>query len=449
MTRVNVSGSFIAPALVRRPAAEGLPAGPWLPELIQSAQYGLDPYGFFFRAHRRFGDAYTVRVLGQTWVVVAHPDSVRELFQLGPEDVNSGETNVDLRPILGTGNVGLLDGDEHLQRRRIVLPSLQRERMPAYAEMVGEVAGRRIAELPVDTPVSVLPRMRRITFDVLLRGVLGAEDRAAVDRIDAELESLLAYSMNPVRGAVFALLGPEGLARMPGFRRRHAALDEDVFGEIRRRRDDPRLGEREDLLSRLLRIRDERGVALPDEELRDEIVTLLVAGQETTASLLSWAVHELARAPEAQERLAAGEEGWAEAVIRETLRLHPPIVIILRRLRHELRVAGHDLPTGTTIAIAALLVHRRPDLYPEPDAFRPERFLGKRTTPGDWMPFGGGARRCLGAPLAQLEARMVLEQLAREHTIRPARARRERAGRRGIVTVPGRGGRVVLSRRSA
>jgi cytochrome P450 len=449
MLAVSALRSVLERAFIPQVRSPGLPPGPRLPELFHSAQYALDPYGFFFRSHRRFGDVFTVRVLGQTWVVLAHPDAARELFRQGPGDVNSGETNVDLRPVLGTRNVGLLDGEEHLRRRRLVLPALRRERMPAYAAIISDVARHGVRALPVEAPVAVLPRMRAITFEVLLRAVLGVDDLAQIRRLDSKLEALLGWSMDQRRGAVFALLGPERLMAMRGFRPRHADLDAEVLAEIRRRRHDPRLAEREDLLSRLLRVRDERGAPLLDAELRDELVTLLVAGQETTGSLLGWAVHELARAPDAQRRLGAGDEGYADAVVRETLRLHPPLIIVLRRLRHTLRLSGCELPAGTTVALNVLLIHRRPELYPEPDRFRPERFLDARPKPGESLPFGGGARRCLGAPLAELEARLVLEQLARDRTVRPDRARPERPGRRGIVTVPGRGARVILSPRSA
>jgi cytochrome P450 len=424
-----------------------LPPGPRAPVAAQSLAYGLDPYGFFARAGRRFGDVFTVRILQETWVVLGHPDAVREVFAHGPEELSSGEANQAIRPIIGTRNVLLLDGSEHLRRRKLVLPPFHGERMREYGELITAAVRRELVRWPQRTPASALPHMQAITFEVILRAVFGVEEARRLDRLRAVLRALLSWTTDIRRSLVFALLGPERLMAMPGFRRQLAAVDAEVLAEIRRRRDDPAVGERADVVSMLLRALDEDGAPLSDAELRDELVTLLVAGHETTAALLAWAVHELSRAPDAQARLAADADGYADAVIDETLRLRPPLPVVVRRLRAPLRVAGVELPTGATVAPCALLVHRRPDVYPDPHAFRPERFLGVRPAAGTWLPFGGGVRRCIGAAFARFEARIVLRELAAGFALRAERPRPERVGRRGIVLVPTRGARTLLEPR--
>jgi cytochrome P450 len=261
------------------------------------------------------------------------------------------------------------------------------------------------------------------------------------------LDEMLSWLTGIRQGVIFGLLGPDRMERQRRFRRQRAAVDEQVLAHIRERRADPDLAEREDVLSMLLLARDADGRPLDDDEIRDELVTLLVAGHETTSALLAWAVHDAVRHPGAFDRLAAREEGYAEALVRESLRLRPPLPAVVRKLQRPLTIAGHDLPAGTTVAPCAALVHRRPELYPDPDAFRPERFLDAPPTTYGWLPFGGGVRRCIGASFAQMEARLVLEELAAAYFVRAASARPELVGRRGIVIVPARGGRVVVTGR--
>jgi cytochrome P450 len=427
-----------------------LPAGPRRPGALQSLEYGLDPYGYFRRAQRRFGDVFTVHVVGEEWVTLAHPDAVREVFGHGPDELDSGQANFALRPILGTRNVLLLDGAEHLRRRKLVLPPFHGERMKAYAEIISGVARRDLASWPLATPFSVLPHMQAVTFEVIMRAVFGVQEASRLDRLRLILREFLSWTTDWRRALVFGFLGPERVMALRGFRHQLAEVDSEVLSEIARRRRAADLTEREDVLSLLLQARDEEGRSLSDGELRDELVTLLVAGHETTAAALAWALGELADAPAIQERLAAGEEGLSEAVVTETLRLHPPVPLgALRRLRHPLRIAGHDLPTGTTVAACALLVHRRADLYERPDDFRPDRFLGTKPPPGGWLPFGGGVRRCVGAAFALFEARLVLEEVARRFRVAHPPGRRPIGiGRRGIVLVPRRGGRLMAVERA-
>jgi cytochrome P450 len=389
-------------------------------------------------------------VVGEEWVMLAHPDAVREVFGHGPDDLDSGQANFALRPILGTRNVLLLDGTEHLRRRKLVLPPFHGERMKSYEQIITEVAVRDLTSWPLATPFSVLPHMQAVTFEVIIRAVFGVQEASRLDRLRAILSDFLSWTTHWRRAFVFAFLGPERVMALPGFRRQLAEVDAEILGEIARRREAPDLAEREDVLSQLLQARDEEGLPLSDEEVRDELVTLLVAGHETTAALLAWALDELADAPAVQERLVAGEEGLSEAVITETLRLRPPVPLgALRRLSKPLRIGGRDLPAGTTVAACALLVHRRADLYERPDDFVPDRFLDAKPPAGGWLPFGGGVRRCVGAAFAQVEARLVLEEVTRRVRIAHPPGRPPIGiGRRGIVLVPRRGGRLVVTERS-
>jgi cytochrome P450 len=417
---------------------------------MQTLRYGLDPYGLFESAHRAFGDVFTLRVMAETWVILAHPDAVRELYRHGPEEVDSGIANMSLRPLLGTQNLLLLDGAEHLHRRKLVLPPFHGERMRAYEELIREATRSEIAAWTSDAPVRTLPRMHDIALEVVLRAVFGVQVGPGLDLLTARLRRLMTWTTDPRRALVFGFLGPDRLMRLSGFRRQLAEVDGELLAEIARRRDASDLADRQDILSLLLQARHEDGSALSDRELRDELMTLLVAGHETTAALLSWALTELARDPRAQARIADGEPGLADAAVTETLRLHPPVPLgSLRRLRRPMTIAGRQLPAGATVATCSLLIHRRADVYDEPTTWRVDRFLDRRPPAGAWIPFGGGVRRCVGAAFAQFEARTVLDELCRVVELRPAGRPRRLVGRRGIVLVPPNGGPVVAAARAS
>jgi cytochrome P450 len=438
-----------------------LPPGPRTPSILQWLEYGFFPNSLFTRAQRRFGDTFTVRIIGEEFVILADPADIKEVFTGDPDLLYSGEANEALRSIIGRRNVLLLDGPEHLRRRRLVLPPFHGERLAAYEEVIVEETRRELGRWPAGRAMPVAAPMRAITFEVILRTVFGVDDAGRLDRLRRALTDLLSWTARPAQGIIFGLLGPDRLERMPRYRREIATVDAELFAHIRERRADPALEERDDILSMLLLARDtnagaarpagtgEDGAPLDDLDIRDELVTLLAAGHETTAALLAWAIHEVVRTPGALDRLAAREEGWADAVVRETLRLHPPLPVVVRRLKAPMTIGGRELPEGATVGPCALLVHQREDLYPEPRAFRPERFLGTAPSTYGWLPFGGGVRRCIGAAFAQLEARIVLEELAAAFELRPDRPRRERTGRRGIVLVPARGARVVVTGRRA
>jgi cytochrome P450 len=419
------------------------------PRLVQWLRYGFTPEAFLLGAQRRHGDAFVVRVFGQEWVVLGHPDAVREVFTGDPETLYSGEANENISGIIGRRNVLILDGAEHLQRRRLVLPPFRGDHVREYTALVEGVARPQLAGWPVGETVPALDHMRDITFEVILRAVFGVEDRPRLQRLGKALADLLTWTVDPRRILQFGLMGPDRLERSRGFRAQVADVDAQVFAHIAERRADSRLEQRTDVLSLLLRARDADGEPLADRDIRDELVTQLIAGHETTAALLGWAIHDAVRTPGVMDRLAAREDGWADAVVAESLRLRPPVPVVVRKLKRPLRIGGHDLAAGVTVAPCSILVHQRPELYPDPQAFRPDRFLGEKPSAWGWFPFGGGVRRCIGATFAAAEAAIVLTELASAYELRAPGKRAEKTGRRGIVLVPREGCRVsVVARRA-
>jgi len=409
-------------------------------------RFTLDPDGYFAAAHRRYGDVFTLRLLGREWIAIAHPDAVREVFSHGPEEVDSGEANETLAPALGKRNLLLLDGEEHLQRRRLVLPPFHGERMRAYEQTIRAAAAEQIARWPLGEPAAALPRMQELTFAVIMSCVFGVKEQERIDQLGGALRDMIAWLTDMRRVLFFFLVGPERLELVPSFRRQRERVDREILAEIARRRSLTDLHEREDILSMLIQAVDENGEHLSEVELRDELMTLLIAGHETTATLLSWAIHDLARDPVSQERLAAEGGAFTDAVVTEALRLHPPTGGVVRRLREPLTIAGYDLPRGVDVLPVTLLVHRRADVYPAPWRFDPTRFQDARPPAGAWLPFGGSVRRCIGAAFAQFEAKIVLEELIGALRFRPVGARPERTSRRAVVLVPSKGARVVARR---
>jgi cytochrome P450 len=429
-----------------RPGA--LPAGPALSGPLQALAWLARPVPFLLRAHAQLGDVFTIRLPQEApWVVLAHPDAVREVFTGPPAALLAGEGNEVLRPVLGARSVLLLDGPEHLRARRMLLPPFHGERMQRYGDLMREVAEQEVASWPADSAFPLAPRMQAVTLEIILRAVFGVRVGAAKERLRDALEELLTFMARPAAFAAIVLLGPRRASRIPAFRRVVGRVDRLVREEIAARRAVRDLEARDDILSLLLQARDPRGDPLTDDELRDELVTLLVAGHETTATALSWAVERGLRTPGVMDRLrdelAAGDTAYLRAVCHETLRLRPVLPVVLRRLAEPMRIAGHDLPAGVKAAPCISLVHRRPDVYLEPHRFRPERFLDAVPGTYTWIPFGGGVRRCLGASFALFEMQAVLAAIATRTSLRPAAPASERTARRSITFAPAGGAAVV------
>jgi cytochrome P450 len=364
--------------------------------------------------------------------------------------LHAGEANVVVLPLLGHHSLLLLDEGAHMSQRKLMLPPFHGERMRGYEEVMTEVAAEEIDSWPAGRPYPVRPAMQRITLEVIIRTVFGVQDAAKRERLRATLSGALEWGSDPRRMAMLAMIGPQRLAGSGLFRRVREPADELIYDEIRERRGAPDLAERDDVLSMLLQARHEDGSEMSDQQLRDQLMTLLVAGHETTASSLAWAVERLVRNPPVLARLrdevAAGGDEYVDAVCKETLRLRPILALVLRRLTEPMEIGGRLLPAGSNLAPCIYLVHRRPDIYPEPYAFRPERFIERPAGTYTWIPFGGGVRRCLGASFAQFEMRVVLRELVRRLELRASDERPERVTRRAITLVPERGGEVVVER---
>jgi cytochrome P450 len=431
----------------------GLPPGPSLPRLAQVARWLARPVPFASEQRARFGDAFTVHIEPRPWVMLADPDAIRELFTAAPDVAHAGEANEILRPILGSHSILLLDERAHLRQRRLMLPPFHGERMLRYRDVMREATERAIVTWPVGQSFAMRPHTQAITLEVILRAVFGVESDAAAERLRVPLDRMLRWFGDPRVVGVVSALGPEHPVVSRTLGRMLAPVDEALYALIAERRAAPDLAEREDILSLLLLATDtqsasptgtgEAGEPMTDAELRDELMTLLTAGHETTATALAWAVERLVRAPGALDRVAA-DAAYRDAVVKETLRLRPVLPIVLRRLTRDARIGGREYAAGTTLAPCILLVHRREDLYPEPHAFRPERFLDSAPGTYTWIPFGGGVRRCLGAAFAEEEMRVVLETVARRVRLEPA-GPPERVRRRAITLVPARGARVRVA----
>jgi cytochrome P450 family 135 len=431
-----------------------LPPGPKAPRLLQTARWIARPTAFMEDCARRYGDMFTLKITNEgTWVFLRDPEAVKQVFTGDPRLLHAGEANVVLLPVLGSHSVLLLDEDQHMAQRKVMLPAFHGERMRGYERTMAEVAAREIERWPTGEPLSAWPSMQAVTLEVIMRTVFGVTETARLERLGDVLRTTLSWATQPRRMAMLAMLGPRRLARHRGFQSVIQPADELIYEEIRARRDESDLAERDDVLSLLLQARHDDGSPMEDRELRDELMTLLVAGHETSATALAWALEALTRHPAALDRLReevdANEDAYLDAVIKETLRLRPVIALVLRRLTEPMEIGGRLLPAGVNVAPCIYLVHRRPDLYPDPRAFRPERFLEDSPGTYTWFPFGGGVRRCLGASFAQFEMKVVLRELVARLDIRAASSRPERRVRRAIVFAPERGGELIVERRRA
>lgn len=402
---------------------------------------------------------FTLKIAGEgDWVVTSDPQTVKQVFTGDPNKLHAGEANLILRPVLGSSSVLLLDDDQHLAQRKLMLPAFHGERMRRYGELMREVAAAEIELWPLGEPYALRPRMQAVTLEIILRAVFGVTEGPRMEELRVQLRRVLDVVTNPLGGVALLAFGPYGIAKVKPFRRLMEAVDRPIYAEIAERRRAEDLAEREDIMSLLLQATHEDGSPMSDTELRDELMTLLVAGHETTANALAWAVERLCRKPEKLRRLTdeiqAGQDVYLQAVVKETLRLRPVISIVLRRLTEPMELGGRLLPAGVSIVPSIYLVHRRPDIYPEPDEFIPERFLEEDGVgPSErgintytWIPFGGGIRRCLGGAFAQFEMEVVLKELLLRRTVEPSRAGDERVFRRAITETPRHDAEVIVGR---
>jgi cytochrome P450 len=423
-----------------------LPAGPRAPRAAQMAAWLARPLWFASQCRARYGDTFTVKVEQRPWVMLSDPAAIREVFTAPADLMHAGDANEILRPMLGPSSVLLLDGAAHMHQRKLMLPAFHGERLQRYREIMVAATERALSDWRPGDALALRPHAQAITLEVIVRAVFGVEAGAANDRLKALLSHVLDRLTRVRRMVVIAAAGPNHPRIVALFRRELAAVDAELYRMIAERRAASDLADRDDVLSMLLLARDESGAGLSDSELRDELMTLLVAGHETTANSLAWAFERLARMPGGLERVAEDAD-YADAAVRETLRLRPVIALVARRLTRDAEIAGRLLPEGAVLTPCILLVHRRADIYPDSDAFRPERFLERPPGTYTWIPFGGGVRRCVGATFAQMEMQVVLRTIAQRVRLE-AVGEPEPIRRRAITLVPARGGEVrVLARR--
>lgn len=427
-----------------------LPPGPRVPRLVQSIRWAREPLPMLERCRERYGDTFTLhlRHLG-TWVVLSDPEDVKRVFSTDTNDLGVGVPNLALRPVLGAHSVMLSEEPEHMIRRKLMLPRFHGERMREDAAMMTELARREVRSWPVGEPFRLWPRMQALTQEVVMRAVFG-DDEGRLDRLRALLTNLTEAVNDDGRLRKLAFRGPRWLERSRGWREAMAPVEEAVLEEARRRRAEGEDGRR-DAVSILVEARHEDGSPLSEKELRDELLTLLTDGP--TSSSLAWVFERLLRHPEKlarlQEELLAGEgEAYLDAVIKETLRLRPPVSVVVRRLLKPATLGGYELPAGTLIAPCVYLIHHREDVYDDPGSFVPERFLEQRAAVPTWIPFGGGARRCLAASYAEQEMKRVLRTVLEEVELEPVEARSERVSRAAIAFSPAQHGLVVAKPRT-
>jgi cytochrome P450 len=440
------------------PPAVGLPRG------LTALRFSVRQVPLLFKARRELGETFALRFprlrnnADDLTTFVTHPDHVRSIFT-APELALSTAGESPLRPIVGPNSVLTTVGPTHMRQRKLLLPPFHGEAVERYTQMIAEVAEREIDSWPLRTPFALAPRMQAITLDVIMAGIFGVEGTPARGTPEHGLREMIlrlsALTTRPI-GQVAELMNigrdePVGLVK-----RLVERLDRDLYGVIAaaRRRQDTE--ERTDILSLLLAARDEDGAPMSDAELRDELLTLVLAGHETTANSLAWTFERLLRTPAAYDRLResvraeeAEDDGWLEATIHEAMRNRPVVPITGRRVKAPWQLGEFRLPRNSHILVSVALLHHREDVYPDPFSFRPERFLGVKPGTYTWVPFGGGIRRCLGATLAMAEQRVVLRAIARRTDMVAPDPRPERVLHRNVTMIPAKGAEVVVTSRRA
>jgi cytochrome P450 family 135 len=441
-----------------RPAGSdpAFPFGPHYPRIIQAWLWLKRPLWFLEHCSRAYGDVFTMRLpLGMNLVHIADPELVKAVFGGNSDVLRAGEANaMVLEPLMGRHSVLVLDGPEHLRQRKLIQPAFHGDRMRAWEATIRDITRAETARWPVGKPFALRPRMQSITLDVIVRVVFGVDGSARGDDLRRRIVTVIRIGRNP-----FLLMATRGRRLGPHapwarFLRARDALSAALVAEIGERRRAPDLEQRSDVLSQLLLARDDEGRAMTDDEVRDELVTLLFAGHETTATSLAWALDLLLHHPGALSRLQAelgggSASGYLDATIMETLRVRPVVALVDRHVREATRIGRHTIPAGAVVCPNIYLTQRRGDLYEDPAEFRPERFVGQAPAGSGWLPFGGGIRRCLGASFATFEMQTVLPEVLRTVTLRPAARRPARIRRESVTFVPHDGARCVVTARTS
>jgi cytochrome P450 len=433
-----------------------LPNGPRYPTMIQGVAHWNRPLAFLERCRARYGGRFTVRFpAAPPFVVLTDPDEIKQVFTAPAEVLHPGEGARVLEPVVGKNSVILLDEGPHMEQRRLLLPAFHGEQMERLSGLMREVAEREVAGWPREGEIALQPRMQRLTLEIILRTVFGLDPGPRLDALREKLAEMLRFGDRPISlmppdpdgalGRVLARFGP-----LAEFLRLQSEVDALVFELIDERRDED--AERDDVLATLLAAHHEDGSPMAAQEIRDELLTLLVAGHETTASSLAWAFERLARSPTVLARLLAAidadEREYLTATIQEALRRRPVLPNVEPRLVVEpIEVGGWRYPTDVCLVPNSYLVHHDPAIYPDPYEFRPERFLEQPPGTYTWIPFGGGRRRCIGASFAMLEMEVVMTAILAQRELRPSATAFERPRRRNITIRPAAGGVVGVDER--
>jgi cytochrome P450 len=442
---------FTDGAAAKIPARQ-LPPGPRWPALLQSIALVRFRHWFVPRMHAKHGDVFTVRIMpkGAALVLFTRPEHAKEIFAGDPEVFHAGKGNAILGPIMGEHSLLLQDSVEHKRARRLLMPAFNGAALRGYQELVTRIARAEVAGWAPGSSFRSLDRMNALTLEVILRVVFGVTD----ERRLTELRPLVNRTVD-VSPAVLLGWGYPWLQRFGPWKRtvdNQRALDRVMYAEIAERRRAADLAERTDVLSQLLRVGDDTDEApLTDTELRDQLVTLLLAGHETTATALSWALYELGRDADqlAKARAAAdgGDDDYLEAVVKESMRLHPVIPMVVRHLMEPVTIGGIDLPRGANVGPSILISHSREDNFDEPGDFRPERFLEGHVEPNTWIPFGGGVRRCIGAGFSLMEGVAVLREVLTAYDVSLPDGPVDYPKVRNITSVPRHGARITVTPR--
>ncbi|WP_430540387.1 cytochrome P450 [Mycolicibacterium poriferae] len=400
---------------------------------------------FIAACRRRYGTAFTLRVASMgTVVYLTDPADIKTVFSGDPRVYHAGEANSMLRGLLGDTSVLVVDGDVHRDRRRLMLAPFARDAVAAQVDLIAQIAADNIAGWPRDRSFAAAPKMSEITLEVILRTVIGTTDPARLAALRVVLPRVL--RIGPWQS--LAVMKPELLQTWPWRRLRRAIADADrlLYAEIADHRADPRLAERTDALSMLVRASDEDGREMTDRELRDQLITLLLAGHDTTATGLAWALERLSRHPAVLQRAVRaaedGDDDYLDAVAKETLRNRPVVFDVGRILTEPVELAGHRLPAGVMVVPGLVAVHADPQLYPNPERFDPDRMLDATLSPSSYFPFGGGNRRCLGATFAMVEFRVVLREILRRVDLHTTSELGEKPRLKHVIFVPRRGARI-------
>ena len=439
------AGSAILPRVT-------LPPEPAMSPLRQTLGWAFRPLAFIESCRRRYGDSFSLRFLGfeRPMVLISDPAAIKALYMEREHGLPPGR-NVFLEPILGARSLLLLEGADHLAHRKLMLPAFHGERMRSYEPIVQEIVDAEIDTWPLGEEFALHPRMQAVTLEVILRVVFGVSEGTRLERLRVLLNGLLADTSSPstqLRVLASTRLGGNPMGR---FEERLTEIDELLYAEIAEHRTKGDLEDRDDILSALILARFEDGDRMTDTDLRDQLMTLLLAGHETTATALAWTFDLLLRHPLQMKRLRdsleEGEDEYLRATITESLRLRPVVPLAGRRLAKDLVADGIELPAGTDVTPAIWLAHTRADAYPEPYAFRPERFLEDGPETYSWIPFGGSVRRCIGGAFAEFEMRIAIREVLTRCELRKASPRPERVTRRNVTLSPRDGTPVVLTAR--